>query len=79
MTDKQTVWVVVISTKHGVDAEVYATEDLAKDGLLDFVKFWWDEIESPDPMPADRDEAIWLYFDEHDNEWADISECVVHA
>lgn len=73
------VWVLTISHKHGIDTEVYDTEEAARDGLLDYVKQWWDEYDHDDEMPADRDQAISRYFDDRDDEWVDLVECVVRT
>lgn len=78
------VWLVLIDHSHGSDAEVYATEAAAKAGLYGFVAEYWgelwdDEDEESQPLPEDHDEAIRLYFDNHDRDAAQIRKAPVQS
>ncbi len=57
-----TVFVVAINHKHGLDTNVFTTRELAEAYLYDYVKDYWD-VDGPDePIPEDPDTAIDRYF-----------------
>lgn len=56
------VHVLVIEHRHGFDHWVFTSEESVKAQLHWFVTSWWNADGPKEPMPADRDEAIDLYF-----------------
>jgi hypothetical protein len=63
----QTVWLLTIMHPNGTEFYVCDSEDLARDQLFDFVDEYWDD-EFDNEMPEDRDDAIYDYFFENEEE-----------
>lgn len=81
------VYVLQVDHKYGEDTTVHLSEDAAKDTLYAWVQGYWEEVagrvghdedgrgyDVPDQPPANRDEAIQVYFEAHGRESYFISE-----
>ena len=79
------VFVVTIHHKHGEDLRVQATEEGARNAILEYVKEFWSEWQDADegdddysPIPEDREEAISEYFSlAEESEYYEIDELPV--
>lgn len=71
-----TVWVLNIEYKHGVIRCAYSSRRKAQQALDDYVKEYWDDCGPGNwgdiEMPKRREDRIELYFQDNDQEWADI-------
>lgn len=74
------LYLLVVTTKHGDNLTLYATEQAAKDAVYDFVAEYW-ESDGPtgEDLPADRDVAVEDYFDESPDESYSIVELNVEG
>jgi hypothetical protein len=72
-----TVWVMVISHRHGDDVSVFATRQGAVDCLATYVEDNWAYLFGADPMPDDVDVAITKWFDVVGDEHYTITETTV--
>jgi hypothetical protein len=74
--NKSMVWVLVINHRHGTDIDVFATEDLARESLLEYVTDWWSEVGGT--QPTSPYQAVDRYFQTVDGEWYELEERPVH-
>ena len=59
----KTVWVLLVTYKHGDDITVFDSREKALVDLDDFVKEYWDDWLSETLIPNDRQERIDAYFE----------------
>lgn len=80
MSEDKIVYVLIIHFRHGEDTYVYDTEDKANDAIFEYVKEWWNEETEAinGNIPKDKTEAIKLYFEVMEEEWADIRKCKIN-
>lgn len=71
------VYVLIIDHDHGTDVNVYATDELAKEALYEYVQEWWGDVSAnagyPKDCPDNAAEAIAMYFEDN-SEWYAIHE-----
>lgn len=78
-----TVWLLSIEHRHGVNYSAHITESGAERGLLSHVAEWWDDEmqrrlgDDLPPMPEEPQEAIAAYFAEIEDEFWTIEEIPV--
>jgi len=70
---KLTVWVLIFDGRHQVEDYVFKSEEELKEFLYDYVVENWnyeyDDNDVPEfPLPKDKEEAVYQYFDENDVE-----------
>jgi hypothetical protein len=67
------VYVGVLHHKHGNDVFVGWTEAQVYHGVYAYVKEWWDDFCSDQPLPKKHIDAIEAYFEAAgDYEWLEI-------
>jgi len=71
-----TIYVVVVSHRHGEDVYVALTEAECYERLAEYVLEWWQD-EMPDPVPElpdNNEELVRLYFERVPDEWFVVQE-----
>jgi len=78
-----TVYVVVFSTRHGDEVNVYESEQLAKTELASAVRTFWEEVAEragTTTPPEDDDEALALYFENHhEDSYAIVEKTIIRG
>jgi len=72
----QTVHVLIITHRHGVNVSVHSSVTKANETLYNYVQREWDyEIRTPFPGPDD--DPVGIYFDVVEHEYYDIETCEI--
>lgn len=66
------VWVVMIHHRHGANVYVTTTEAKANEIVREYVDDEWPMEIADTPKPADPMEMVRQYFEENEDEYADI-------
>jgi len=75
---KLEVWVTIYSHEHGIDVEVYPTDEAAQKAKADTARRWWgdraDQNATDNHSKLSDHEVNETYWHEHDSEYFEIEQ-----
>ena len=74
-----TIYLVSIEHKHGTDLYAFETINGASDHLYSYVSDWWPSDLPPIESMANHDDAVSLYFEDHETEFYSVQKTEVGA